>query len=323
MELGAYLMRIWGFPEIVSVPIGYHHRAERLSSENHELETMARIVDLAARFIDLFLLPAKTITVGMLEYHARIFGFHKCLALRDVADTIQQQTRAIFPVFEIEVDPGESYFAIIDEARSELIKLSQEFVQTLARQKQEIECLREQAQRDSMTGLINYRRFMDLLDQETYRVNRYGQAATLVMADIDYFKVINDTYGHQAGDLVLTRIADKLTTCIRSSDVIARYGGEEFGFILPETDLAGAIIITERLRCVVEEMVLEYEGHKLQVTMSFGIASMDALLNLSPRELIREADRALYRAKSSGRNQCCSATEEPFMGSENPISEAK
>ncbi len=310
MEFGAYLIKTWGLPELVYEPIGYHHHADRLPSGIPELKTMTRILDLSAAFIDLFLKPSKTIAVGIIEYQARIFNFQDRIALDRVAEKIQHQTQAIFPMFEIEFDREDSYTDIIDQARSELIKLSQQFVTTLARQKQEIENLREQVTRDSMTGLINYRRFMELLEQEIYRVRRYHISATVVLADIDHFKVVNDTYGHQAGDMVLTHIAQKLGGCVRASDVVARYGGEEFGLILPETDIAGSQVIAERLRQAVEQMALQYEGASLQVTMSFGIANIDAFPNHSPRGMIREADRALYRAKSAGRNQCCLAVEE-------------
>ena len=309
MKFGAYLLHTWGLPQLLSTPIAYHHHAHRLPSGDAQLTTLTQILDLASRLTELFLKPSKTIILGMIEYQAQVFGFHERISLDRVAEKIQHQTQAIFPIFEIECDQEESYLTIIDEARAELVKLSQQFVTTLARQKQEIEQLREQVTRDSMTGLINYRRFMELLEQEIYRVRRYHSPAAVILADIDHFKAVNDTYGHQAGDLVLTRIAQHLDTSVRNSDVVARYGGEEFGLILPETDFTGSEVIAERLRRVVEDIAFEYEGASLRVTMSFGIANIDAHLGHSSRELIRAADRALYRAKTTGRNRCCWAAE--------------
>ena len=309
MEFGARLLELWDLPRLVSEPLAHHHHASQMAAAQSEIRVLAQILELSAGLIDLFLKPAKTITVGMLEYQAERFGFASKVALEQVADKIQQQTRTLFPVFEIEFDAEESYMAVIEEARAELIKLSRQFVAALASQKQEIESLREQATRDSMTGLINYRRFIELLDQEIYRVRRYRQPATIVMADIDHFKTVNDTFGHQAGDRVLTCIAQTLRACVRASDVVARYGGEEFGFILPETDLSGSKVITERLRRAMEDLDLEYEGRPIRVTMSFGIASINAFADLSACDLIRQADRALYLAKAAGRNQWRAAAE--------------
>jgi diguanylate cyclase (GGDEF)-like protein len=175
----------------------------------------------------------------------------------------------------------------------------------LVEQKKQIGILREQAMRDSLTSLLNYKSFHHVLNKECYRAKRYQVPLALVIGDIDDFKKVNDTYGHQAGDHVLFTVAQELSKSLRNSDSIARHGGEEFGIILPETSLENAIIVADRLRNAVESLPIVYEGNRIPVTMSFGIASLSAALSLSKEELIRRADAAVYRAKSSGKNRCC------------------
>ena len=308
LELGATLLETWGLPDILSVPIGCHHQPESLSVDDAKLMALTQILNIGSHFIHLILYPNKTLTLGMIEDQARKFGFQDKMNLERVAAEVQRQAKEMFPLFEIEVDSHETYLDIIEQARSELIKLSQDFVVTMTRQKQELDDLREQVTRDSMTGLFNYRRFMELLDQEIYRARRYNMPLSILMADIDHFKKINDICGHLTGDTVLQQLAATFTANVRTSDFIARYGGEEFGFILPETDLKGAKVIAERLRQAVEQMSFEYEAATLKVTVSFGIANINTVPDYTPQEMIRQADRALYQAKSTGRNRCCSAS---------------
>lgn len=156
---------------------------------------------------------------------------------------------------------------------------------------------------DGLTGLYNYRSFRDRLDQEVERANRYHRSLSLIMIDIDHFKLYNDTFGHPLGDRVITEVAWSLRQLSRTSDIVARYGGEEFALILPETDRTNAEAFGHRLREYIEQHPFSGEeqlpGHTL--TISVGIASY--LPPHSEDTLIKAADAALYQAKRDGRNR--------------------
>jgi diguanylate cyclase (GGDEF)-like protein len=156
--------------------------------------------------------------------------------------------------------------------------------------------------RDGLTGLYNRKSFDDKLDSEFTRSKRYGHSLSLVIIDIDYFKQVNDTYGHLAGDAVLTNISKLFGRFFRSVDFIARYGGEEFAIILPETPINGAVLTTERIRIALSQNEVYVNQHTITVTISAGIAEYKPELK-SPTELIAAADKKLYEAKNNGRNR--------------------
>ena len=166
------------------------------------------------------------------------------------------------------------------------------------------ETVQRQAVTDELTGLSNIRHFDDTLAGEIERSRRFGSAVGLVMLDIDDFKAVNDTYGHQQGDIVLSKVARVLRELSRDIDEPARYGGEEMAVILPETDLAGAELAAERMRHAIEELQIErIDGDvPLGVTASFGVASLPECAK-DKDALIAEADAALYRAKRAGKNR--------------------
>ena len=172
--------------------------------------------------------------------------------------------------------------------------------------------LEELAIRDELTGLLNRREIRRLFDEEAVRAKRSGSVIGLVLIDIDHFKSVNDTYGHGAGDEVLRNLARFMKGCLRPYDRAGRLGGEEFVVLLPETDLAGAIVVAERIRTLARTPIRiashEGPGSHLQVSISAGVVSGSGSASFD--ELTAEADRALYRAKSTGRNrvECAGAT---------------
>ena len=169
--------------------------------------------------------------------------------------------------------------------------------------------VQRQAVTDELTGLTNHGRFQELLTQEVEQVRRYRYQLGLIMLDIDNFKSINDTYGHQQGDVVLKQVARVLRDSSREVDVPARYGGEEMALILPHTDMEGSFAIAERIRAEVAALrVHRLDGHgQLRVTASLGVA---ASADGHKDSLIADADAALYRAKRAGKNQTLRATPE-------------
>jgi diguanylate cyclase (GGDEF)-like protein/PAS domain S-box-containing protein len=170
------------------------------------------------------------------------------------------------------------------------------------RAEQELEQL---AQTDFLTNLSNRRHFMTQAEQELSRTLRYGGPLSVLMMDLDYFKKINDTYGHKTGDLVLRRFADLSRQTLREVDAIGRIGGEEFAVVLPQTDGQHALEAAERLRKLTEdaEVALE-QGLPFHFTVSIGVATLTGP-STNIDTLLSQADQALYKAKKIGRNKVC------------------
>lgn len=155
---------------------------------------------------------------------------------------------------------------------------------------------------DRLTGLFNRGHWEEMLRQEYARHRRYERNAALVMFDIDHFKAINDTFGHQAGDAVIQQTADLIRQSARDADIAGRYGGEEFVVLLPDTDTEGALIFAERLRESIEAHEVVHEGALIRFTVSLGVADLSQPIN-GYAQLIERADQALYASKSAGRNR--------------------
>jgi diguanylate cyclase (GGDEF)-like protein len=164
-----------------------------------------------------------------------------------------------------------------------------------------IEQLHMAAMTDPLTGLRN-RRYMTMkIQEEMVRFKRTRRLFSLVIADIDHFKDVNDQYGHECGDEVLRRVADVLRLGVREQDAVARWGGEEFLMLLPETESSGAALVAEKLRRAIEETAGQCLGQTIAVTMTFGATAYDESANMDTT--IREADNALYLGKQRGRNR--------------------
>lgn len=167
--------------------------------------------------------------------------------------------------------------------------------------------------RDSLTGCFNRRYFNEQLPKEIQRAIRYDTEMSLVMIDIDHFKTVNDTHGHQCGDKVLKVFADRLSFQIRNNiDWVARYGGEEFVLVLPETSLSSAAEVAEKLRrTVAETLISTTADQELTISASFGVAARESV-DMNPDETARKllfiADERMYAAKTQGRNRVVTGT---------------
>ena len=171
--------------------------------------------------------------------------------------------------------------------------------------------LQKLAALDSLTGIANRRRFDETMHQEWQRGQRQRRPLSLLMCDVDCFKLYNDAFGHLAGDLCLKKAAAVLTSCLkRTTDIAARYGGEEFAIVLPDTDAAGARKVAENCLRQLEELAIDHpQSPHSVVTMSIGIATLVPTPDQAQGDMIASADRALYAAKSGGRNRAVSASE--------------
>jgi diguanylate cyclase (GGDEF)-like protein len=158
---------------------------------------------------------------------------------------------------------------------------------------------------DELTDTYNYRYFVQKLQEEKRRAARYMLPLSLIMVDIDWFKKLNDSYGHEVGNVVLKQLSDIIKSCIRDVDIFCRYGGEEFVVILPQTPQVEASTIAERIREQVELAVLLIENAgRLKITVSIGVTSFPEN-GKSQEDILAIADQALYRAKGKGRNLVC------------------
>ena len=158
---------------------------------------------------------------------------------------------------------------------------------------------------DGLTQISNKRFFSEFLEREMARCQRYSRPLTLVMFDIDYFKKINDEYGHLAGDYVLKRMADLIVKKnIRKEECFARYGGEEFAIVLPDTTADRGVILAEKIRTMIEETRFEFENNVIPVTISMGVAQMTPKM-LTVESFVSMSDEKLYEAKHNGRNRVC------------------
>ncbi len=167
--------------------------------------------------------------------------------------------------------------------------------------------LYEASVRDPLTGAFNREHFDERLKSEVAFSRRHKTNVALAMFDLDHFKKINDTYGHQAGDRVLVDVAAAVERGLRTEDVFARYGGEEFAVVLRGIDLAGAGRVGERLRSFIEGMLIEADGRRIPVTVSVGCAALTCCEEPAPTALVAVADRRLYAAKHAGRNRVVSS----------------
>lgn len=176
-------------------------------------------------------------------------------------------------------------------------------IKSALRYKAQQDQLKNLAFRDGLTGLYNHASLIELFEKELAKGERTKNSLSFIMLDIDFFKRVNDTYGHLAGDMVLRQVAEILTRSTRSSDIVGRYGGEEFAAVLPEADGEEACRISERIRQTVEKNSFDIGTEKINITLSIGIHSIDYADPISCGDVIKKTDDALYKAKQNGRNR--------------------
>jgi diguanylate cyclase (GGDEF)-like protein len=202
-----------------------------------------------------------------------------------------------------ELDTTSFHHVIFNRVIAMLVLYSVSFL--LYRNAQSETVLRRLATTDPLTGTLNRRHFMELMTREQRRAERYSAVYSVLMIDIDHFKRINDTHGHQIGDRAIQAMSNACQKALRPTDLLARYGGEEFIITLTHTDQPGAAKVAERLREAVAQIELATEQGALKFTVSIGVSTFFKRSLLE--EIISRADQALYQAKTSGRNRVCLA----------------
>ncbi len=172
--------------------------------------------------------------------------------------------------------------------------------------------LYEKATKDALTKLFNRRKMNDLIEYEYDRSLRNKLPFSIIITDIDYFKKVNDSYGHECGDIVLEQVSSILMSMVRKQDQVGRWGGEEFLLLLPDTETDGALTLSEKIRTEIEKSTYTCEEFTLKITMTFGVSSFSE--EKTGKTVIKEADLALYAGKNQGRNRCIAYSPELDSG---------
>jgi diguanylate cyclase (GGDEF)-like protein len=314
--LGAEMFERWSFPADIVIPTRYHHRPAEAPEEHR---TRARIACAADALADLLEVDDKKAALDAALSDLEALGVEQA-RLGPILDEISLAVADAADMLQIRVGHQQSFQEIAMQASQGLMSLHmsyhalteqlQESLTTQRRLTEQLEGLNRDLERraltDELTGLPNRRAFDEAMERESERSQRLGQAAAVMMADIDRFKRVNDVHGHLAGDAVLREVGRAIMACTRACDFAARYGGEEFVIILPHTSMDGAAVAAERLRSCVEGLRVEHEGRLIPVTISIGVAPMGPDQGQGRRAstiALRAADDALYEAKESGRNR--------------------
>ncbi len=314
-QVGYALLMSWNLPDSISIPIFYHHqpdqapetfkKAAEINSYAYHLSTIYTKIGGAEK--------ARLIKQKMAEqYHIDE------VQAAELLDNIAIKSNKLLAAFDLDPDEIKPYSQLLQEANAELAKLNLSSEQLILEIKESKELaqratrklldannrLKELVYRDGLTGLYNHRFFQESLSNEIARAIRYQSSVSLILFDIDFFKVVNDTYGHPAGDLVLMNIAKAVTNAVRPCDIVARYGGEEFAVILPETNAAGVKVFAARLRRCIEGIATLADGQLIYVTVSAGATTFSKYsVGITKSILVETVDRALYMSKDNGRNQ--------------------
>jgi two-component system, cell cycle response regulator len=317
--IGHEVARHWGFPSILLLPILHHHDPGSYQGDNQKIVLTTKAVFLSDLLINIIFSDKPE------EYHKQFKKeAKKLLGLRneqieEILNDIHSRVEQAGNYFGLKIQNTKSIQDILQEANIRLSLLNLDYSQMnkqLIEAKISLENLTKELEKknkildnlaniDGLTEVFNHRYFQNTLDQEINRSTRNEGYISLLLIDIDKFKIFNDTHGHQVGDFILKQFAQILKSNLRQYDTLARYGGEEFVIILPETDSASGLVVGEKLREAIENKIFEENHQTYHVTASFGLACCKPAIedNFLKSDFINRADTALYDAKNQGRNR--------------------
>ena len=300
-EVAGCLAEMWKLPPLLATPICQHHSPEQVSDP--VLRRQTDVACVAGRAADVFVdEEAAPAIADVRKMAADRFSMDQaeCDAL---LDEIGKNTREVAKLFEISISASANFESILKKANEALVDLtlrSQKHAQDLVEQNRR---LKEQASTDALTALANRASFDLFLAERFQEAVACGEPLSLLLMDVDHFKKVNDTYGHQTGDAVLKAIGALLKSAARAQDLAARYGGEEMALVLPKTARTTAIAIAESVRRAISARPVAHAGRQLNITASIGVATWEPGSPLKLAQLLLKAsDMAVYAAKKSGRN---------------------
>lgn len=262
-------------------------------------ESPGWILCIGGSLVGFLLFPQRVVFAGVLTYQILVCGVSLAISMR----LFRLDALAQFVGIEgLLTRPATVRLAVMSVGFSYITLVLASHIIVRWRKREAI--FERLSKTDALTGLLNRRCFVETVEQEMARTERYGKPLSLVFIDLDHFKLVNDTRGHLAGDAVLVAVARVLASGIRTLDFACRYGGEEFALLLPETDPEGARELASRLGAALSASPIDVgDGEPIYVTASMGIASIPEGTTRSVDDFIRRADDALYEAKNTGRNR--------------------
>ena len=310
-SLGAWLAERWKLPPSLCAAIAGSHAPASLPPDTHpDIAHLARLVATSGAVADVWIEEDAALAMKALRQSSsrllQIDDQKLDVTMRQVA----KRSEEVANYFDVEIGSPEELSAILDQAKETLLILAlaanrqvHDTRAAMGSLEAKAKSWEYEAQRDGLTGLFNRAYFDHAFAQKIVQAVEEHSPLSVIFFDIDHFKSVNDTYGHQAGDKVLAGVAKVLGGRMRPTDITVRYGGEEFVLLLPGTDAPGAAIVAERLRRRVAEAVHEIGGGSvLRVTISAGHATLEPGSTTTAEKLLASADAALYAAKRGGRN---------------------
>lgn len=300
-EVGGILAEQWKLPPILAVPVAANHNVESVTDP--VLRRLTELVQLSGLCADVFVDDqAAGAIVQVRAFCASKYKMDDA-GCDTLLEEISVKTKEVASLFEINIGASTNYEAILKKANEALVELTLQTQQQATQLQEQNQVLKKQATTDGLTGLNNRASFDQFLHEHFEATLKQGKSLTLLMMDVDKFKSINDTYGHQAGDQVLKGLGKLIRSAARAQDLPARYGGEELALILPGTPKSTGAAIAETIRKAISVRPIMFDKVTIPVTISIGVATVEPGCPFrEPSHLMKAADMAVYAAKHGGRN---------------------
>ncbi len=301
-EVAGYLAEQWKLPPLLTTPIRHHHDSENVADPS--LRRLTEVISLAGRCANVFVDEQAAPAIAK----ARAFAAERFGMAETQFDTLMAEiglrTKEVASLFEINLGSAMNYEQILKKANEALVEITLQFQQQATTLQAENTQLQKQATTDGLTGLANRATLDQFVAARFTEAMAQGKAIAFLMLDVDKFKSVNDTHGHQIGDQVLRVLGKLLSSAARAQDMAARYGGEEMCLVLPGTSRATAAAIAESIRrAICARPIPVGNNASLPVTASIGVSALEPGMPFKePAHLLKAADMALYAAKRGGRN---------------------
>ncbi len=323
IEVGAWLAQQWNLPDFIVASTLGSHSPVRADGVPGDRSPVTACVALSRWIADVWMLKDAPAASRFGAERAKMLLGMDRPAFQEVLFEVGEAVPVLSDLFDIRVAAAESIKKIVDEARDALVLVSLRSAQDVHRSAQMAHTLEQKLQRDALTGLFNRAYLDNSLNLAFENAMDFGRPLSVLFCDIDFFKNVNDTYGHLAGDQALEAVARVLSGSVRQLDIVARYGGEEFVVLLPGTDETGAHVVADRIRQRVQALQVPTPAGDgtIPLTVSVGFVTHGPKWRASDvSQLLGTADLCLYAAKEGGRNKVVSYDPEHPLATSMPSS---